>query len=481
MPRALITGITGQDGSYLAEFLLEKGYEVYGLTRSTSLGTFERIEHLLRRLDLLDGDMQDDGSLLRALKVAHPDEVYNLAAHSFVHRSFGQPIFTSDVTGLGVARILEAIRETDLSIRFYQASSSEMYGNTHASRPRTRTRRFMPASPYAVAKVYGHLLTKNYRTAYGMFATSGILFNHESPRRGLHFVTRKVTDGVARISLGLADKLELGNLDARRDWGYAGDYVEAMWLMLQQDEPDDFVIATGTNHSVRELCELAFGMAGLDYRDHVVIDEANLRPSDVESLVGGRLEGATRAGMDADHRLRDADPDDGRGRHRAPQGTSRRQELPLADASPRGRSRWLRRPMAGPPSPRVRRRGHGLVGPRYRAPLEGAARVARVDVREYEPLAAAIAAARPEALYFLAAVSQAGGRERIADAARIGLVGAIHALTAMRGAGAARSASSTSAPRTCTGKAGAIRSPRTGPSDPRASTAPPRPPPNAPC
>ena len=285
MPRALITGITGQDGSYLAEFLLEKGYEVYGLTRSTSLGTFERIEHLLPRLNLLDGDMQDDGSLLRALKVAHPEEVYNLAAHSFVHRSFGQPIFTSDVTGLGVARILEAIRETDLSIRFYQASSSEMYGNTTES-PQNEGTRFMPASPYAVAKVYGHLLTKNYRTAYGMFATSGILFNHESPRRGLHFVTRKVTDGVARISLGLADRLELGNLDARRDWGYAGDYVEAMWLMLQQDEPDDFVIATGTNHSVRDLCELAFGMAGLDYRDHVVIDEANLRPSDVESLVG---------------------------------------------------------------------------------------------------------------------------------------------------------------------------------------------------
>jgi GDPmannose 4,6-dehydratase len=285
MPRALITGITGQDGSYLAEFLLEKGYEVYGLTRSTSLGTFERIEHLLPRLHLLDGDMQDDGSLLRALKVAHPDEVYNLAAHSFVHRSFGQPIFTSDVTGLGVARILEAIRETDLSIRFYQASSSEMYGNTTES-PQNEGTRLMPASPYAVAKVYGHLLTKNYRTAYGLFATSGILFNHESPRRGLHFVTRKVTDGVARISLGLADKLELGNLDARRDWGYAGDYVEAMWLMLQQDEPDDFVIATGTNHSVRELCELAFGMADLDYRDHVVIDEANLRPSDVESLIG---------------------------------------------------------------------------------------------------------------------------------------------------------------------------------------------------
>jgi GDPmannose 4,6-dehydratase len=285
MPRALITGITGQDGSYLAEFLLDKGYEVYGLVRSTSLGTFERIEHLLPRLNLLEGDMQDDGSLFRALKACKPQEVYNLAAHSFVHRSFGQPVFTADVTGLGVARMLEAIRETDLSIRFYQASSSEMYGNVPES-PQNEETPFAPASPYAVSKVFGHLLTLNYREAYGLFAASGILFNHESPRRGLHFVTRKVTDGVARISLGLANQLDLGNLEARRDWGYAGDYVEAMWLMLQQDEPDDFVIATGTNHSVRELCELAFGMFDLDYRDHVVVDEANLRPSDVESLIG---------------------------------------------------------------------------------------------------------------------------------------------------------------------------------------------------
>jgi GDPmannose 4,6-dehydratase len=285
MPRALITGITGQDGSYLAEFLLDKEYEVYGLVRSTSLGTFERIEHLLPRLNLLEGDMQDDGSLFRALKACKPQEVYNLAAHSFVHRSFGQPVFTADVTGLGVARMLEAIRETDLSIRFYQASSSEMYGNVPES-PQNEETPFAPASPYAVSKVFGHLLTLNYREAYGLFAASGILFNHESPRRGLHFVTRKVTDGVARISLGLANQLDLGNLEARRDWGYAGDYVEAMWLMLQQDEPDDFVIATGTNHSVRELCELAFGMVDLDYRDHVVVDEANLRPSDVESLIG---------------------------------------------------------------------------------------------------------------------------------------------------------------------------------------------------
>ena len=285
MTRALVTGITGQDGSYLAEFLLDKGYEVWGLVRSSSLGTFERIEHILPRLNLLEGDMTDDGSLVRALKASRPQEVYNLAAHSYVHRSFGQPVFTADVTGLGVARILEAIRETDPGIRFYQASSSEMYGNTPES-PQDEDTLLVPASPYAVAKVFGHLLTQNYRTAYDLFATSGILFNHESPRRGLHFVTRKVTDAVARISLGLTDRVELGNLDARRDWGYAGDYVEAMWLMLQQDEPGDFVIATGVNHAVRELCELAFGLVGLDYRDHVFVNEENLRPSDVEALVG---------------------------------------------------------------------------------------------------------------------------------------------------------------------------------------------------
>jgi GDPmannose 4,6-dehydratase len=285
MPRALITGITGQDGSYLAEFLLEKDYEVFGLVRSTSLGTFERIEHLLDRINLLEGDMIDSGSLFRALKAAKPEEVYNLAAHSFVQRSFGQPVFTADVTGLGVARILEAIRETDPTIRFYQASSSEMFGNTNES-PQNEDTLLVPASPYAVAKVFGHLLTQNYRRAYGLFGCSGIAFNHESPRRGIHFVTRKVTDGVARISLGLTDTLKLGNLEARRDWGYAPDYVEAMWLMLQQDKPDDYVVATGVNRSVRELCELAFGVVGLDYRDHVVVDQSNLRPSDVAELRG---------------------------------------------------------------------------------------------------------------------------------------------------------------------------------------------------
>lgn len=285
MPRALITGVTGQDGSYLAEFLLEKNYEVFGLVRSTSLGTFERIEHVLDRITLVEGDMLDEGSLARALKATEADEVYNLAAHSFVHRSFGQPVFTADVTALGVARILEAIRETDPAIRFYQASSSEMFGNTNES-PQNEDTLLVPASPYAVSKVFGHLLTQNYRVAYDLFACSGILFNHESPRRGIHFVTRKVTDAVARISLGLADSLRLGNLDARRDWGFAGDYVKAMWLMLQQDQPGDYVIATGVNHSVRELCEYAFGLVGLDYRDYVVVDEQNLRPSDVLDLRG---------------------------------------------------------------------------------------------------------------------------------------------------------------------------------------------------
>jgi GDPmannose 4,6-dehydratase len=295
--RALITGITGQDGSYLAEFLLERDYEVFGLVRSTSLGlgTFERISHLGDRINLIEGDMLDEGSLVRALKASQPDEVYNLAAHSFVHRSFGQPVFTADVNALGVARILEAIRETTPSVRFYQASSSEMFGNTNQSFQNEDTL-LVPASPYAVAKVFGHLLTQNYRRAYGLFACSGILFNHESPRRGLHFVTRKVTDGAARISLRMADKLQLGNLDARRDWGYAGDYVKAMWLMLQQDEPADYVVATGVNYSIRDLCELAFGLVGLDYRDHVEVDEANLRPSDVLDLRGDATRARERLG-----------------------------------------------------------------------------------------------------------------------------------------------------------------------------------------
>ncbi len=298
MPRALITGITGQDGSYLAELLLGKGYEVWGLIRSTSLGTYERIEHILGDVHIVEGDMLDEGSLVRALKKARPEEVYNLASHSFVHNSFGQPVLTTDVTALGVARLLEAIRETDPKIRFYQASSSEMYGRTIES-PQNEETLLVPSSPYAVAKVYGHLLTKNYRAAYGMYAVSGILFNHESPRRGRHFVTRKMTDAAARISLGMADKLELGNMDAKRDWGFAGDYVEAMWLMLQQPEPDDFVIATGVEHSVRELAEYAFKLVGLDYRDHVTVNASNLRPSDVESLCGDASKAKRELGWQA--------------------------------------------------------------------------------------------------------------------------------------------------------------------------------------
>jgi GDPmannose 4,6-dehydratase len=298
MPRALITGITGQDGSYLAELLLGKGYEVSGLIRSTSLGTYERIEHILGDVQIVEGDMLDEGSLVRAIKKVQPDEVYNLASHSFVHNSFGQPVLTTDVTALGVARLLEAIRETDPKIRFYQASSSEMYGRTIES-PQNEETLLVPASPYAVAKVYGHLLTKNYRAAYGMYAVSGILFNHESPRRGRHFVTRKVTDAAARVSLGMADKLELGNMEAKRDWGFAGDYVEAMWLMLQQPQPDDYVIATGVEHSVRELAEYAFKLVGLDYRDHVAISPSNLRPSDVESLCGDASKAKRDLGWEA--------------------------------------------------------------------------------------------------------------------------------------------------------------------------------------
>jgi GDPmannose 4,6-dehydratase len=285
MTRALITGITGQDGSYLAELLLSKGYEVWGLVRSTSLGVYERIEHILHDVHVVEGDMLDEGSLVRAIKKVRPTEVYNLASHSFVQNSFGQPVLTTDVTALGVARILEAIRETNREIRFYQASSSEMFGRTPES-PQNEETLLVPASPYAVAKVYGHLLTQNYRFAYDMYVCSGVLFNHESPRRGLQFVTRKVTDAAARISLGLLNKVELGNLEARRDWGFAGDYVEAMWLMLQQDKPDDFVIATGVDHSVRELAEYAFAIVGLDYRDHIVHSDAHLRPSDVDALLG---------------------------------------------------------------------------------------------------------------------------------------------------------------------------------------------------
>src|ERR671917_766783 len=278
MPRALITGVTGQDGSYLAELLLSKGYEVVGIVRRTSHHSYERIEHLLDRIEVMAADLLDQHSLTMVLQETRPDEVYNLAAQSYVPTSWTQPVLTGEFTALGVTRILEAIRLVHPGTRFYQASSSEMFGRVTET-PQRETTSFYPRSPYGVAKVYGHWITVNYRESYGLFAVSGILFNHESPRRGLEFVTRKVTDGVARIKLGRASELRLGNLDARRDWGFAGDYVEAMWRMLQRDTPDDYVIGTGETWTVRHLCETAFSAVGLDYRDHVVLDERFLRPA----------------------------------------------------------------------------------------------------------------------------------------------------------------------------------------------------------
>jgi GDPmannose 4,6-dehydratase len=283
--RALITGITGQDGSYLAEFLLEKGYHVYGMVRRSSTESFERIAHLRDRIEIREGDLLDQLSLIMLLRDIDPHEVYNLAAMSFVPTSWEQPILTGEVTALGATRLLEAIRVTDRSIRFYQASSSEMFGKVRET-PQTELTPFHPRSPYGVAKTYAHYITVNYRESYGIFACSGILFNHESPRRGKQFVTRKVTDGAARIKAGLAHELRLGNLDAKRDWGYAGDYVQAMWLMLQQPKADDYVVATGETHTVRELCELAFAHAGLDWSRHVVVDPAFVRPAEVDLLIG---------------------------------------------------------------------------------------------------------------------------------------------------------------------------------------------------
>ena len=283
--RALITGITGQDGSYLAELLLEKGYEVFGMTRRASTENIERIAHLTERVTLIQGDLLDPPSLETALREAQAAEVYNLAAQSFVPTSWNQPVLTAEFTAVGVTRMLEAIRSVDPEMRFYQASSSEMFGKVREV-PQTEMTPFHPRSPYGVAKVYGHHITVNYRESYDLFAVSGILFNHESPRRGLEFVTRKISDGVARIKLGLTDELRLGNLDAKRDWGFAGDYVEAMWLMLQQDEPADYVIATGEEHSVREFAEVAFERAGLDPDKHVVVDPRFLRPAEVDHLVG---------------------------------------------------------------------------------------------------------------------------------------------------------------------------------------------------
>ena len=283
--RALITGITGQDGSYLAELLLEKDYEVLGMVRRSSTVNFERIAHLQDKITFVPGDLLDEISMIHILQQHRPQEVYTRAAQSFVQTSFGQPVLTGETTALGVTRLLDAIRLVDPEIRFYQASSSEMFGKVHEV-PQKETTPYHPPTTYGVAKVYGHWITLNYRESYDLHATSGILFNHESPRRGLEFVTRKISHTVAQIKLGLVDELRLGNLDAQRDWGFAGDYVEAMWLMLQQDAPEDFVICTGETHSVREFCEVAFGHAGLNWEDHVVIDEAFFRPAEVDLLVG---------------------------------------------------------------------------------------------------------------------------------------------------------------------------------------------------
>lgn len=303
MKTALITGITGQDGSYLAELLLEKNYRVVGMVRRSSTVNFSRLEHIQDRVEIVQGDLLDQSSMMDIMAEYQPDEVYNLAAQSFVPTSWKQPVLTGEFTGLGVTRILEAMRLTRPTARFYQASSSEMFGKVQAV-PQTETTPFYPRSPYGVAKVYGHWITVNYRESYNLFACSGILFNHESPRRGLEFVTRKVSHHVAKIKLGLADKLPMGNLDAQRDWGFAGDYVKAMWLMLQQDQPNDYVVATNETHAVRELCEVAFAYAGLDYRDFVVEDPRFFRPAEVDLLIGNPAKAKAQLGWEPETSFR---------------------------------------------------------------------------------------------------------------------------------------------------------------------------------
>ncbi|MDE0071206.1 MAG: GDP-mannose 4,6-dehydratase [Caldilineaceae bacterium] len=297
MPTALVTGITGQDGSYLAELLLQQGYTVVGMVRRTSTINFDRIRHIQQEIEIVQGDLLDQMSLISILQDYMPDEVYNLAAQSFVPTSFTQPVLTGEFTALGVTRLLDAIRIVDPSIRFYQASSSEMFGKVREV-PQTEDTAFFPRSPYGVAKVYGHWITVNYRESYGIYACSGILFNHESPRRGLEFVTHKITNAVAKIKLGLSNELRLGNLDSRRDWGYAPDYVRAMWLMLQQEEPDDFVIATGETHSVRDFLEVAFGHAELDWQEFVVQDDSLYRPAEVDLLVGDASKAGRKLGWE---------------------------------------------------------------------------------------------------------------------------------------------------------------------------------------
>jgi GDPmannose 4,6-dehydratase len=319
MPTALITGITGQDGSYLAEFLLDKGYRVVGMVRRSSTTPYERIGHLVDRVELVSADLLDQTSLTDAVHDTQPDEIYNLAAQSFVAASWPQPVLTGEFTALGVTRMLEAMKKAAPKARFYQASSSEMFGKVHES-PQTEDTPFYPRSPYGVAKVYGHWITVNYRESFGLYAVSGILFNHESPRRGTEFVTRKVSDAVARIKLGQQKEVRLGNLEARRDWGFAGDYVEAMWIMLQQDVPDDYVIGTGDTRTVRELCDVAFGRVGLDYRDYVVQDPKFFRPAEVDLLVADASKAREKLGwtpkvsfQELVHMMVDADLE----RHRA--------------------------------------------------------------------------------------------------------------------------------------------------------------------
>jgi GDPmannose 4,6-dehydratase len=304
MPTAVITGITGQDGSYLAELLLEKGYKVVGIVRRSSTTPYERISHLVDRVELVSADLLDQTSLTDVVSDHNPDEIYNLAAQSFVQTSWNQPVLTGEFTALGVTRVLEAMKKAAPNARFYQASSSEMFGKVHES-PQRESTPFYPRSPYGVAKVYGHWITVNYRESFALYAVSGILFNHESPRRGLEFVTRKVTDGVARIKLGLARELRLGNLEARRDWGFAGDYVRAMWLMLQQDSPDDYVVGTGHTWSVRQLCDIAFACVDLDYHDFVVQDERYFRPAEVDLLVADAAKARTVLGWEPDVSFKD--------------------------------------------------------------------------------------------------------------------------------------------------------------------------------
>jgi GDPmannose 4,6-dehydratase len=301
--RALITGITGQAGSYLAELLLEKGYEVHGMVRRSSEEKFERIAHLRERVPLHQGDLLDQFSLAALLGTVQPDEVYNLAAQSFVPTSWNQPVLTGEFTALGATKMLEAIRHTRPQARFYQASSSEMFGKVQET-PQAESTPFYPRSPYGVAKVYGHFITVNYRESFGLYAVSGILFNHESPRRGLEFVTRKVTYAAARIKLGMQERLAMGNLDAQRDWGFAGDYVDAMWRMLQQEEPDDYVVATGETHTVRELCEVAFARAGLDWKKHVFVDPKFVRPAEVDLLVGSPAKAKGKLGWEPQVRFK---------------------------------------------------------------------------------------------------------------------------------------------------------------------------------